>query len=353
MRDSSALRHLTDHDLEAIAREFDAIHRAVRDDLGEDDARYIRRMIALQRGLDATGRALLTDARYPPALVAGIALLSVAKILDHMEIGHSVMHGQWDWLDDPRVNSSSWEWDAVSTAASWKRAHNYQHHKYTNVLGLDRDIGYSAIRIDPNQPWHPVFLLQPLYTIAMAATFDWAIAIFDLELDAVRRGSKPWAKCKPELKALARKATRQLTKDFVVAPARCGQSARQALLGVIAANVLRNVWLQTIVFCGHFPEGAEIFTEAQVENETRGARYVRQLLGSCNLDGRFPFHVMTGHLSYQIEHHLFPAVPNNRYAELAPRVRAVCERYGLPYTSGPLGRQWGSAMRKVLRFALP
>ena len=45
---------------------------------------------------------------------------------------------------------------------------------------------------------------------------------------------------------------------------------------------------------------------------------------------------MSGNLSFQIEHHLFPDIPSNRYAEISPRVREVCERYGLPYTSGPL-----------------
>jgi linoleoyl-CoA desaturase len=353
MNDSAAMQHLSTSDLERIAREFDAIARSVRDDLGDGDERYIRRVIAVQRALDIAGRGLLLGARHRPALLAAVAMLSVSKILDNMEIGHNVMHGQWDWMRDPAINSRSWEWDAVSTAKSWKRSHNYQHHTYTNVVGLDRDLGYSAIRIDASQPWHPIYLIQPIYTIAMAATFDWGMAVFDMELDAVRRGSKPWKEAKVELKAFGRKACRHVAKDFVVGPALCGRAARHALAATVAANVVRNVWLQTIVFCGHFPAGAELFTEQQVQDESRGAKYVRQLLGSCNLEGSFLFHVMTGHLSYQIEHHLFPAVPSNRYAEIAPRVREVCERFGLPYTTGPLGRQYGSAVRKVLRFALP
>jgi len=122
---------------------------------------------------------------------------------------------------------------------------------------------------------------------------------------------------------------------------------------VLGANVARSVWTHTIVFCGHIPEGAETFTEEQVEGETRGGWYVRQLLGSCNLDGSRPFHLMTGNLSFQVEHHLFPDLPSNRYAELAPRVREVCERWELPYTSGRLGPQWRSVVRKVMRLALP
>ena len=62
---------------------------------------------------------------------------------------------------------------------------------------------------------------------------------------------------------------------------------------------------------------------------------------------------MSGNLSHQIEHHLFPDLPSNRYAEIAPRVRALCERFGLPYTTGPLLRQTASVWKRVLRLALP
>jgi linoleoyl-CoA desaturase len=108
-----------------------------------------------------------------------------------------------------------------------------------------------------------------------------------------------------------------------------------------------------IIFCGHFPDGARVFTEEEVATETRGGWYLRQILGSCNIEGGTLFHVMSGHLSHQIEHHLFPDMPSNRYPEVAPRVRALCERYGVPYNSGSLGRQFGTTVRTILRLALP
>ncbi|MDQ3630366.1 MAG: acyl-CoA desaturase, partial [Actinomycetota bacterium] len=82
--------------LEALARELDAIRDAVRADLGDDDRAYIIRVIAVQRHLELAGRALLVGARFAPAAVAGTALLSLAKVLENMEIGHNVLHGQWD-----------------------------------------------------------------------------------------------------------------------------------------------------------------------------------------------------------------------------------------------------------------
>jgi linoleoyl-CoA desaturase len=348
------MQHLSDEDLDAIAAEFDATHREARADLGDEDAAYIRRVIAIQRALDLSGRAILVFSRFPPAFVGGTALLAASKILDNLEIGHNVMHGQWDWMRDPAINSSKWRWDAMSPEKSWKRAHNGQHHRFTNVVGKDRDLGYSAMRVHPDQPWHPVYLAQPIYAIGIAAWFDWGIALYDIDLGAVRDGTKEWSDAKDELVALGHKAWQQLGKDLLLYPLLATPSSRKTtLLANITANIVRNVWTQVITFCGHLPDGAETFTQEQFHSESRGERYVRQLLGSCNLDGNKLFHVMTGHLSFQIEHHLFPAVPANRYHEIAPRVRAVCERYNLPYSSGRLGRQYLSASKRILRFALP
>ena len=136
-------------------------------------------------------------------------------------------------------------------------------------------------------------------------------------------------------------------------PLLAGRSARRAIAATVTANVVRSVWVHTIVFMGHIPEGAVTFTEERLEGESRGGWYVRQLLGSCNLEGTRLFHVLTGHLSYQVEHHLFPDIPCNRYPEMAPQVRAVCERHGLPYLTGRLGPQYASVARKILRLSFP
>jgi linoleoyl-CoA desaturase len=350
---TSPTAHLSEQDIAALGDEFDAIRDEVLADLGENDARYIRRVIAAQRGLETGGRGALMISLLPPAWLAGTAMLSVAKILENMEIGHNVMHGQWDWMRDPEIHSANWEWDSASTSESWKHAHNFVHHSYTNVLGKDRDLGYSILRIDPDQPWNPVYLAQPIYIVPMALLFEWAIAIYDIELDNVRVGKKPWSQAKAELGGLWRKARRQLLKDYVAYPLLSGPSVVPALLGNLTANAVRNVWAHTVIICGHFPDGAETFSEDQLEDETRGGWYIRQLLGSCNLDGPPLLHLMTGNLSYQIEHHLFPTLPSNRYSELAPRVREICEHYELPYTSGSLPRQYAQVIKRVLRLALP
>ncbi|MFZ0142098.1 MAG: fatty acid desaturase, partial [Aeromicrobium sp.] len=89
------------------------------------------------------------------------------------------------------------------------------------------------------------------------------------------------------------------------------------------------------------------------ENETRGQWYLRQLLGSANITGGKLFHIMSGNLSHQIEHHLFPDIPARRYPHIAPEVRALCEKYGLQYNSGRLSRQLFSVAKQLVQFAKP
>ena len=131
------------------------------------------------------------------------------------------------------------------------------------------------------------------------------------------------------------------------------QPFRTTLTADLTANVVRNVWAYAIIFCGHFPDQTYTFSEEETANETRGAYYVRQLLGAANIEGSPLFHVISGNLGYQVEHHLYPDMPSTRYGEIAPRVKEVCERYGLPYNSGPFLKQLGMVQRTIVRLAFP
>ena len=349
--------HLTDEQVEALGTELDALRAEIVASLGERDARYIHKVIRTQRALDATARGLLLFAKFPPAWVAGTTALSLAKILENMELGHNIMHGQWDWMRDPKIHSTTWEWDHASAAEGWKKSHNFEHHTYTNVLGKDRDLGYSIMRISAEQPWHPLHLLQPLYNQGLALFFEWGVALYDLEADMVKDGTKSKEDFRHDLKRFVRKAGRQLVKDFVMYPALSLPGGPRNVVASMAAsfvaNAVRNVWAHAVIFCGHFPEGVATFPEEQLDGETRGQWYVRQMMGSANLSGSPLLHVMTGNLSHQIEHHIFPDVPSNRYQEIAPRVREICQRYGLRYTTGPLRKQYATVLRKINRYALP
>jgi linoleoyl-CoA desaturase len=349
----SPLERLTPEQIEEIGREFSQLHDEIFDSLGDRDARYIRSMIALHRKLSLGGRILLLPSLFPPAWLAGTIVLSLAKILENMEIGHNVMHGQWDWMNDPVINSEVWDWDTASTKESWQHSHNYIHHTYTNVLGMDRDLGYEIMRIDPEQEWHPVYLLQPLYNLLLMALFEWGVALHDLDFTAARAGEKSWLQVAKDFTGILGKARRQVVKDYVLWPVLSGPSFLTTLAANATANVVRNVWAYAIIFCGHFPDQTYTFTREQYETESEGGRYVRQLLGAANIDGSPLFHVISGNLGYQVEHHLYPDMPSTRYGEIAPRVREICERYDLPYNTGPFHKQLAMVQRTILRLAFP
>jgi NADPH-dependent stearoyl-CoA 9-desaturase len=354
----SPLARLTDEQIEELGREFQAIHDQVFAELGDRDRRYIVSMIEMHRRLVVLGRVLLFFARYKPAWVAGTSALSLAKILENMEIGHNVMHGQWDWMNDPQINSATWDWDTASTAEAWKHSHNYIHHTFTNIRGKDKDLGYEIMRIDPHQKWHPVYLLQPFYNLVLAAFFEWGVAFHDLDLEAVRKGEKSQKQVRKELKGIWGKARNQIVKDYLAFPALSALAFRKrgfkaTLAANFTANIVRNVWAYIIIFCGHFPDQTYTFSQEEVEDETQAGWYVRQLLGAANIDGSPLFHVISGNLGYQVEHHLYPDMPSTRYGEIAPRVKEICARYELPYNTGPLSKQIGAVQRTILRLAFP
>ncbi len=345
--------HLSEEEVEELGRELDAIREEIEASRGADDAAYINRMITIQRRLAAAGRITLFASKWKPAFFAGAAMLGVAKILENMEIGHNVMHGQWDWMNDPEIHSSNWEWDTAQPAEQWKHSHNYVHHQFTNVLGHDNDIGYGILRMAREQKWHPYYLGQPVYNAALALLFQWGVALHDLDLESIRKGRKDPKEMKRQLKQIRRKVSRQISKDYIVYPLLSGPAFVSTMKANALANLTRNLWSYMIIFCGHFPDGALHFTEEELEDETRAEWYLRQMLGSANFEGGPLLHIMSGNLGYQIEHHLFPDLPSNRYAEISVKVRELCDRYGIPYTTGPLHKQYGQALRTIMKLSLP
>ncbi len=397
----------------------------------------------------------LVDAWVAAAWFVGTAGLSVAKILENMELGHNIMHGQWDWMRDPKIHSTTWEWDMATPARDWQHSHNELHHTYTNVIGKDNDLGYGIARVDEEQPWHPMYLGQPLWNFINAVFFEYGIAAYDLELGAtIKKKKLKDPEFQRRLKGVLRKIRKQATKDYVVHPALsiptgsflptlaanftanvvrnlwsnsiilCGHfpegvetfekrsiegetkgewylrqmlgaaikkkktkdpEFQRRLKGVLTkirkqatkdylvhpalsiptgsflptlaanftANVVRNLWSNSVILCGHFPEGVETFEKRSIDGETKGEWYLRQMLGAANISGGPAMHLMSGNLSHQIEHHLFPDLPSNRYAEIAPKVQALFEKYDLNYHSAPLPQQVYSAWHKVVRLSLP
>lgn len=339
--------------------ELDALREETLAKVGEQDAKHIRQMIKVQRNFALAGRTLLWFGFMPPVFVVtwplGVLCLGIAKIMENMEIGHNVMHGQYDWMNDPKLNSQTYDWDTASDSDGWRYTHNYEHHTYTNIIGKDRDVGYGIMRVSKHQKWEPIHLLQPVSNVLLAAGFQYGVGLHEFEFDRIRKGEKSLSELVATAKKVGRKFIRKWGKDYLLFPLLSGPNFLGVIAGNAAANLIRNLWSNVIIMCGHFPGDTKTFEydEAVLATETRGQWYVRQMNGSANIEGGRVFHIMSGHLSHQIEHHLFPDVPAARYPEMAPRVQEICRKYQQQYVTGSLFKQYTSFLGKVFKYSIP
>lgn len=345
--------HLSDKDIEDIGARLDKIKNDIVTDLGPKDVAYIKNLIRVQRGLEAASRIALLFSGNRKMWWAGYTMLSTAKILENLEIGHNVLHGQWDWMNDPVIHSTTWEWDIVCPSSQWMHSHNYVHHTYTNVLGMDNDVGYGILRVTRDKKWSTLHAFQPVVNTVLATLFEWAVGYYDVELGKFFAGRSTWAETKEKFWETTRKAGRQVARDFVFYPALSGPNFLATAGANLAANITRSVWAYAVIFCGHFPDEAETFTKEQFRTEDHNQWYLRQMLGSANFHGGKLLTIMSGNLNYQIEHHLFPDMPSNRLAAAGKQVQQLCKEYDLPYNVDSFPAQLLKVQKTLLKLTLP
>jgi NADPH-dependent stearoyl-CoA 9-desaturase len=330
---------------------LERIRTDIEASLGAKDRAYIKRAIRFQRCLEVAARLTIWGSRGKTGWTAGTVALLASKCIENMELGHNIIHGQWDWMNDPEIHSNTWEWDMAGPSSQWRYAHNYRHHVFANVIGMDEDLGYGLLRVSRDQEWKPSYLFAPLRAVLLSMVFEWGIALHDLY---AKQEHQQTEEAKAELKRdMIRKMGRQAGKDYLFFPALSGRRWLRTFLANLVANGFRNGWAYMVIVCGHFADGAEKFTPAAVENETKPQWYLRQMLGTANFNAGPVMAFMSGNLCYQIEHHLFPDLPSNRYPEISVRVRALLAEYDLPYTTGPLIRQFWDTVRTICKLSLP
>lgn len=352
---NSKSKHLNPEQTAEFGRRVDEIRREVMDSLGEQDAKYIYKIRNFVRYSEIASRGMLMFGGWiPPVWVIGTGLLGISKIVENMELGHNVMHGQFDWLNDPSLNGANYDWDTMATGDDWKYTHNYVHHTYTNIVGKDHDVGYGLLRVSESQKWEPRFLFNIPLAIQLMVFFEWYVGVQNLHLeDALVYKTKTWKQVWADATKFRKKARRQILKDYVFFPLISGPNALPVLAGNAIANVIRSLWSSAVIFNGHFTEDAETFEADNVENETRAEWYLRQIRGSSNFTGTDWLHILSGNLSHQIEHHLFPDMPANRYAEVAPKIKALCAEYDINYNEANFFKQFGSVWVRLAKCSLP
>lgn len=231
--------HLSDDDVENLAAALDTIRCDVEGSRGTKDRDYIRRAIAFQRCLEVAARLTLIGSRSKAGWALGTAALAAAKCIENMELSHNISHGQWDWMNDPEIHSSTWEWDMVGPSKHWQSSHNHLHHMFTNVVGMDDDLGFGVLRVTRDQEWEPSALAQPLRAVLLALAFEWGVALHGLY--AVRDRETTEAGRSAHKRVMIRKMARQAAKDYVFFPALGRRRWRRTLGANVVANGLRNV----------------------------------------------------------------------------------------------------------------
>lgn len=351
----SKSQYLNPEQVAELGNKIDAIRREVMESLGEKDADYIYKIRDFVRYSEIASRGMLMFAGWiPPVWLLATGLLGVSKIVENMELGHNVMHGQFDWMNDPTLQGASYDWDTIATGDDWKYTHNYVHHTYTNIVGQDHDVGYGLIRVSESQKWEPRFLFNIPLAMQLMVFFEWYVGIQRLHLeDVIAYKTKTWQQVWQEAAPVRQKMRRQILKDYVFFPLIAGPNAIPVFAGNAVANVIRSLWASAVIFNGHFTEDAETFEIDNTENETRAEWYVRQIRGSSNFSGTTWLHILSGNLSHQIEHHLFPDMPANRYAEVAPKIKALCTEYGLHYNEASFMKQFSTVWVRLAKCSVP
>jgi len=335
----------------AFGREIEALRREVELQLGADDAAHIRAIGKLSRKLEITGRSLLHFSFEPLAFSAGTLALWAHKSLELMEIGHMALHGAYDGLPDVgRFESESFHWKAPIDEASWKVGHNVRHHQYTNIAGKDPDLNFGALRLSPRIPYRAAHAAQPVSNLFSWFGFATAInlhvtGILDLYLERGEPTVVPdrsRATAHAAHKKFVSKWLRYHLREYGLFPLLAGPFAPKVALGNWLSEVARDLHAAAIIYCGHV--GVTDFP-AETEPTSRAAWYVMQVEAARDVEMPEWLSVLCGGLNLQIEHHLFPRLPPNRLRQIAPRVRAICEKHGVNHRTDT----WPLALRLVFR----
>jgi linoleoyl-CoA desaturase len=231
-----------------------------------------------------------------------------------------------------------------------------RHHGATNVAGKDPDIHFGPARLTERTPHKPAHKWQlPFMLLILAPNFGFLMnwhftGLNDFyfgngrgeEFDFIENRS--WKTFLAVHKRALRKYIKLYAIDYVLFPALAGPMFWKVMLGNFLASTLRDLYSAATIYCGHVGEEVASYPEG-TRAKGRGAFYAMQIAATNNFEVPLPISILCGALDKQIEHHLFPRLPPNRLREVAPEVRAACERHGIVYRS----RSWGATLADALR----
>jgi ferredoxin-NADP reductase/fatty acid desaturase len=354
-----------------LSQDLLALYEQTRARMGDEDLVHIRRVAAYSRAIKARSRELIQQGGKEDALRRGITLYMLHVLLEFSELGHNIMHGSYDNLPGvDEFHSERWVWDFVTDAREWKVMHHQNHHPFTNIVGVDHDIGYSFLRLKPGQDWFGHHVLQPAILLSLMTTHLYHFSIYTAT-SAARTEGKRVLRLETFNSALKLIKNHAL-QNYIREPLKAGPRFLHTLLGNYLGTTLGYDLTIGILMLEHHADNVQLFPDPGTE-ETQDDYFRRQLLATSNftpipeVDDYFKnilaeevdfldspgFEVFYGGLDTHLEHHLFPDLPCNRQREIAPQVRTLCAKHGLSYNTVALADVVPDLLKSLAHFAFP
>ncbi len=346
-------------DLEGFRKELDELGIRTKASVGEKEFKHVRKMNIIMRVLYFAGLAMAWMWINPLSMF----LIGLAKSSRWTMLGHFIIHRAYDKIPNipkrytSKVFAKGWrryiDWHDWMLPGAWEFEHNYLHHYHVGEMG-DPDFpqkNVHTIRTAKIPKW-----MKYIYAFILMATWRFVYyapnTLFYLEMkkksnEAVDSAMKfeesyqksfPGARIYSPFSELGSKYWMRCLLpyglvNFVLIPLAFFPLGSQAMLFVLinmlGAELFTNVHTFMTVVTNHAGDDVPYF-ESRVESKAE--YYLRQVIGSVNYNsGNEWIDTLHGYSNYQIEHHLWPDVPMNKYREIQPEVEAICKKYNVPY----------------------
>jgi stearoyl-CoA 9-desaturase NADPH oxidoreductase len=354
-----------------LAEQFDQLYQRARRRVGDQDLAHIRNVAEYSKAIEVRSQQLLAAPAGRGSFERGVTLGMLHTLLEFSELGHAIYHGGYDHLPDAGVfHSDRWQWDFVTDPREWKVMHHQNHHPFTNIVGVDHDIGYSFLRLKPGQSWYPHNSVQPITFAALMSCHLYYFAIYTATSAARTEGRKILSR--DTFAAAAQLIFKHVKRRYWQLPRRAGRHFLRSALGNYLSTAAGYDLTIAVLLLEHHAANVQLFHDPG-PTESRDAWCARQLLATTNFIGmpqldaylqrilreevpftnRPDFSVFYGGLDTHLEHHLFPDLPPLRQREITEAVRSICEARGLPYNVVSLERALPSMVVDFLKWIAP
>ena len=336
-------------DLAPFLSELDALGKELRADRRPEDRAHFARIALAGRLLGLLGLSVAWLGINPVSILA----LGVAAVIRWAIVAHHVLHGAFDKDPDaPEKWKSSrfaqgWrryvDWLDWIPAPSWAYEHNSLHHYRLGEVH-DPDVPEESFKwlVELGLPrWFNAAMIVPAACLWRPMYYG-PNTVRQIHARDSRSGPSPYgmflSNLWSPLQPLGRMVWSQsllpvILGRFVLLPALflpLGWGAALAVLGnLLLAELVAGVHSFIVIVPNHAGEDVLRF---DTPPKGRHEMLLRQLLGSANYrTGGTVNDVMHGYLNYQIEHHLWPDLAPLQLARAQPRLKALCEKHGMPY----------------------